>query len=69
MLFCVHLCLSSSPYLSVYTQLFWERRLKGLRSSDVTEEVLRTMELPKGLQSKQISLYNLIVMYRYNLFG
>ncbi|TSL28291.1 Methyl-CpG-binding domain protein 2 [Bagarius yarrelli] len=32
-------------------QLFWERRLKGLRSSDVTEEVLRTMELPKGLQS------------------
>ncbi|XP_044029798.1 methyl-CpG-binding domain protein 2 isoform X1 [Siniperca chuatsi] len=32
-------------------QLFWERRLKGLRSSDVTEEVLRTMDLPKGLQS------------------
>ncbi|KAI5615710.1 methyl-CpG-binding domain protein 2 [Silurus asotus] len=32
-------------------QLFWERRLKGLRSSDVTDEVLRTMELPKGLQS------------------
>ncbi|KAM4634559.1 methyl-CpG-binding domain protein 2 isoform 1-T1 [Polymixia lowei] len=32
-------------------QLFWEKRLTGLRSSDVTEEVLRTMELPKGLQS------------------
>ncbi|KAM6985906.1 methyl-CpG-binding domain protein 2 [Aplochiton taeniatus] len=32
-------------------QLFWERRLKGLRSSDITEQVLRTMELPKGLQS------------------
>uniref|UniRef100_A0A3Q3G7A6 Methyl-CpG binding domain protein 2 n=1 Tax=Labrus bergylta TaxID=56723 RepID=A0A3Q3G7A6_9LABR len=32
-------------------QLFWERRLKGLRSSDVTEEVLRSMDLPKGLQS------------------
>uniref|UniRef100_A0A3B3BDZ3 Methyl-CpG binding domain protein 2 n=2 Tax=Oryzias melastigma TaxID=30732 RepID=A0A3B3BDZ3_ORYME len=31
-------------------QLFWEKRLKGLRSSDVTEQVLRTMELPKGLQ-------------------
>uniref|UniRef100_A0AAY4ABZ3 MBD domain-containing protein n=1 Tax=Denticeps clupeoides TaxID=299321 RepID=A0AAY4ABZ3_9TELE len=31
--------------------LFWEKRLKGLRSSDVTEEVLKTMELPKGLQS------------------
>ncbi|XP_034048373.1 methyl-CpG-binding domain protein 2 [Thalassophryne amazonica] len=32
-------------------QLFWEKRLAGLRSSDVTEEVLRTMDLPKGLQS------------------
>ncbi|KAM4634560.1 methyl-CpG-binding domain protein 2 isoform 2-T3 [Polymixia lowei] len=32
-------------------KLFWEKRLTGLRSSDVTEEVLRTMELPKGLQS------------------
>lgn len=31
-------------------QLFWEKRLKGLRSSDVTEEVLRGMELPSGLQ-------------------
>ncbi|XP_075993464.1 methyl-CpG-binding domain protein 2 [Genypterus blacodes] len=32
-------------------QLFWEKRLKGLRSSDVSQEVLRTMDLPKGLQS------------------
>uniref|UniRef100_A0AAQ5XUS8 MBD domain-containing protein n=1 Tax=Amphiprion ocellaris TaxID=80972 RepID=A0AAQ5XUS8_AMPOC len=32
-------------------QLFWEKRLKGLRSSDVTEQVLRSMDLPKGLQS------------------
>uniref|UniRef100_A0A8C5DM59 MBD domain-containing protein n=1 Tax=Gouania willdenowi TaxID=441366 RepID=A0A8C5DM59_GOUWI len=32
-------------------QLFWEKRLKGLRSSDVTEQVLRTMDLPKELQS------------------
>ncbi|XP_033976140.1 methyl-CpG-binding domain protein 2 isoform X2 [Trematomus bernacchii] len=32
-------------------QLFWERRLKGLRSSDITEEVLQTLDLPKGLQS------------------
>ncbi|XP_075885299.1 methyl-CpG-binding domain protein 2 [Nelusetta ayraudi] len=32
-------------------QLFWERRLKGLRASDVAEDVLQTMELPKGLQS------------------
>ncbi|XP_061555445.1 methyl-CpG-binding domain protein 2 isoform X4 [Phycodurus eques] len=35
----------------ILAKLFWERRLKGLRSSDVSEEVLRTMELPKGLQS------------------
>ncbi|XP_040914565.1 methyl-CpG-binding domain protein 2 isoform X2 [Toxotes jaculatrix] len=33
------------------SKLFWEKRLKGLRSSDITEEVLRTMDLPKGLQS------------------
>ncbi|XP_061732748.1 methyl-CpG-binding domain protein 2 isoform X1 [Nerophis ophidion] len=33
------------------TQLFWERRLKGLQSSDVSEKVMRTMDLPKGLQS------------------
>ncbi|XP_029300678.1 methyl-CpG-binding domain protein 2 isoform X2 [Cottoperca gobio] len=32
-------------------KLFWERRLKGLRPSDVTEEVLRTLDLPNGLQS------------------
>ncbi|XP_047426156.1 methyl-CpG-binding domain protein 2 isoform X3 [Mugil cephalus] len=32
-------------------QLFWEKRLKGLRSSDVTEQVLRTMRLPKGVQT------------------
>ncbi|XP_016358827.1 methyl-CpG-binding domain protein 2-like [Sinocyclocheilus anshuiensis] len=32
-------------------QLFWEKRLKGLRSSDVSEEALRTMDLPRGLQS------------------
>ncbi|XP_031658587.1 methyl-CpG-binding domain protein 2-like [Oncorhynchus kisutch] len=32
-------------------QLFWEKRLKGLSASDITEEVLRSMELPKGLTS------------------
>uniref|UniRef100_A0A3P9PD77 Methyl-CpG binding domain protein 2 n=1 Tax=Poecilia reticulata TaxID=8081 RepID=A0A3P9PD77_POERE len=31
-------------------QLFWEKRLTGLRSSDITEQVLRSMDLPKGLQ-------------------
>lgn len=32
-------------------QLFWEKRLKGLRSSDVSEDVLRVMDLPRGLHS------------------
>ncbi|XP_069483090.1 methyl-CpG-binding domain protein 2 isoform X1 [Ambystoma mexicanum] len=31
-------------------QLFWEKRLQGLSASDVTDQILRTMELPKGLQ-------------------
>ncbi|XP_063816109.1 methyl-CpG-binding domain protein 2 [Pseudophryne corroboree] len=31
-------------------QLFWEKRLEGLCASDVTEQVLKSMELPKGLQ-------------------
>lgn len=31
-------------------QLFWEKRLQGLSASDVTEQILKTMELPKGLQ-------------------
>ncbi|XP_072309430.1 methyl-CpG-binding domain protein 2 [Eucyclogobius newberryi] len=31
-------------------QLFWEKRLKGLRSSDVTQEPVRTFHLPSGLQ-------------------
>ncbi|XP_078530942.1 methyl-CpG-binding domain protein 2 isoform X3 [Lissotriton helveticus] len=31
-------------------KLFWEKRLQGLSASDVTEQILKTMELPKGLQ-------------------
>ncbi|KAK7898734.1 hypothetical protein WMY93_019587 [Mugilogobius chulae] len=31
-------------------QLFWEKRLKGLRSSDVSQEQMRSMDLPTGLQ-------------------
>lgn len=41
---------------TVCLQLFWEKRLKGLRSSDVTEQVLRSMDLPKGLQGRWTSL-------------
>ncbi|XP_058880360.1 methyl-CpG-binding domain protein 2-like isoform X3 [Acipenser ruthenus] len=32
------------------SKLFWEKRLQGLTASDVTEQIIRTMELPKGLQ-------------------
>ncbi|XP_073475970.1 methyl-CpG-binding domain protein 2 [Aquarana catesbeiana] len=31
-------------------QLFWEKRLEGLNASDVTEQIIYPMELPKGLQ-------------------
>ncbi|MEJ1280130.1 methyl-CpG binding domain protein 2 [Cricetulus griseus] len=31
-------------------KLFWEKRLQGLSASDVTEQIIKTMELPKGLQ-------------------
>uniref|UniRef100_G3WSU8 MBD domain-containing protein n=1 Tax=Sarcophilus harrisii TaxID=9305 RepID=G3WSU8_SARHA len=31
-------------------QLFWEKRLQGLSASDVTEQIIKSMELPKGLQ-------------------
>uniref|UniRef100_A0A8C4RSM6 Methyl-CpG binding domain protein 2 n=2 Tax=Erpetoichthys calabaricus TaxID=27687 RepID=A0A8C4RSM6_ERPCA len=32
-------------------QLFWEKRLQGLSASDVTEQIIKTMDLPKGLQA------------------
>ncbi|XP_077202913.1 methyl-CpG-binding domain protein 2 [Paroedura picta] len=31
-------------------QLFWEKRLQGLSASDVSEQIIKSMELPKGLQ-------------------
>ncbi|XP_063280250.1 methyl-CpG-binding domain protein 2-like isoform X2 [Prinia subflava] len=31
-------------------QLFWEKRLQGLSVSDVSEQIIKSMELPKGLQ-------------------
>ncbi|NWQ82317.1 MBD2 protein, partial [Columbina picui] len=32
-------------------QLFWEKRLQGLSASDVSEQIIKSMELPKGLQA------------------
>ncbi|XP_075060865.1 methyl-CpG-binding domain protein 3 isoform X1 [Mixophyes fleayi] len=31
-------------------QLFWEKKLSGLNAFDIAEELVKTMELPKGLQ-------------------
>ncbi|XP_075400663.1 methyl-CpG-binding domain protein 3 isoform X3 [Tenrec ecaudatus] len=31
-------------------QLFWEKKLSGLNAFDIAEELVRTMDLPKGLQ-------------------
>ncbi|XP_073714031.1 methyl-CpG-binding domain protein 3a isoform X3 [Misgurnus anguillicaudatus] len=31
-------------------QLFWEKKLSGLHASDIAEELVKTMDLPKGLQ-------------------
>ncbi|XP_018419233.1 PREDICTED: methyl-CpG-binding domain protein 3 isoform X4 [Nanorana parkeri] len=31
-------------------QLFWEKKLAGLNAFDIAEELVKTMELPKGLQ-------------------
>ncbi|XP_076847467.1 methyl-CpG-binding domain protein 3a isoform X2 [Brachyhypopomus gauderio] len=32
-------------------QLFWERKLGGLNVYDIAEELMKTMDLPKGLQA------------------
>uniref|UniRef100_A0A4W4FX99 Methyl-CpG binding domain protein 3 n=1 Tax=Electrophorus electricus TaxID=8005 RepID=A0A4W4FX99_ELEEL len=31
-------------------QLFWEKKLSGLNAYDIAEELVKTMDLPKGLQ-------------------
>lgn len=33
-------------------QLFWERKLSGLNAFDIAEELVKTMELPRGLQGE-----------------
>lgn len=34
-------------------QLFWERKLSGLNAFDIAEELVKTMELPRGLQGEE----------------
>lgn len=36
--------------LFVRWQLFWEKKLSGLNAFDIAEELVKTMDLPKGLQ-------------------
>lgn len=36
--------------LSGWRQLFWEKKLSGLNAFDIAEELVKTMDLPKGLQ-------------------
>ncbi|KFQ35915.1 Methyl-CpG-binding domain protein 2, partial [Merops nubicus] len=38
-------------------QLFWEKRLQGLSASDVSEQIIKSMELPKGLQDCKCSCW------------
>uniref|UniRef100_A0A8C9IPT6 Methyl-CpG binding domain protein 3 n=1 Tax=Piliocolobus tephrosceles TaxID=591936 RepID=A0A8C9IPT6_9PRIM len=37
-------------FTSVSGQLFWEKKLSGLNAFDIAEELVKTMDLPKGLQ-------------------
>lgn len=35
-------------------QLFWEKKLSGLNVYDIAEELMKNMDLPKGLQGKEL---------------
>ena len=38
-------------------QLFWEKRLRGLRACDSNEELMQSLELPKAIQGKKAKWY------------
>lgn len=42
--------LSCCPNICLWRQLFWEKKLSGLNAFDIAEELVKTMDLPKGLQ-------------------
>lgn len=48
-------------------QLFWEKKLSGLSAFDIAEELVRTMDLPKGLQGEP-GLPSLAVRNDYSQF-
>lgn len=43
----------SALCLCVWGQLFWEKKLSGLNAFDIAEELVKTMDLPKGLQGNR----------------
>lgn len=45
--------LTRRPHASVHLQLFWEKKLSGLNAFDIAEELVQTMDLPKGLQGER----------------
>lgn len=45
-------CKDVFNFLFVLLQLFWEKKLSGLNAFDIAEELVKTMELPKGLQGE-----------------
>ena len=40
----------SPRLICVWWQLFWEKKRSGLNAFDIAEELVKTMDLPKGLQ-------------------
>lgn len=55
--------------LPLSLKLFWEKKLSGLSAFDIAEELVRTMDLPKGLQGKlgrvAAALWTLIKWVRF----
>lgn len=43
---------ASCNLASLTLKLFWEKKLSGLSAFDIAEELVRTMDLPKGLQGE-----------------
>lgn len=64
--FSFHLFISpqADVVLSVSSQLFWEKKLSGLNAFDIAEELVKTMELPKGLQGKFCPFFVFVVFFQ-----
>lgn len=49
-------------------QLFWERKLSGLNAFDIAEELVKTMDLPKGLQGEITKANMTLCGYKLGFF-